>query len=69
MEPILVSVEEAATSLSVDQDTLWRQIRAGRVKTVRIGRRVLVPMGELQRIGMEGSGANRKIQKKATVLA
>jgi excisionase family DNA binding protein len=47
-------VPAAATYLSVSVRHLWRLIDAGRVRAIRIGRRVLVPDSEVRRVAAEG---------------
>ncbi|MFE5511599.1 helix-turn-helix domain-containing protein [Streptomyces sp. NPDC056529] len=39
----LHSVEDAAEVLSVGRTTAWQEIRLGRLRTVRSGRRRLIP--------------------------
>ncbi|MFF1557701.1 helix-turn-helix domain-containing protein [Streptomyces sp. NPDC058279] len=43
LERRLHRVEEAATLLGVKRSTVYEQIRMGRLRTVRVGRRRLVP--------------------------
>ncbi len=43
-------IVEAAQSLGCHADTLRRKANAGELKTIRVGRRVLIPASELQRI-------------------
>jgi excisionase family DNA binding protein len=43
-----VSVKEIETMAPVCQRTIYNAIRQGRLKSVRIGRRVLVPVQELE---------------------
>jgi excisionase family DNA binding protein len=47
--PIAVSAPEAARLIGVCPWTVRRQMRLGRLQTVRIGRRKLVPMADLER--------------------
>jgi excisionase family DNA binding protein len=58
----LVSLGRAAEELQVSRDTLRRLAARGELKTVRISRRVLVPMSEIARIVEGGIGkyAGRK---------
>lgn len=50
MEPIAVSVAEAAALLSLSQRSIRRYCAKGRIRTVRVGRRVLVPLESLHRL-------------------
>jgi excisionase family DNA binding protein len=49
-------IPDAAAYLSVSARHLWRLIDAGEVKAVRLGRRVLIPADELNRIATQGCG-------------
>ena len=51
---MLYSVTEAARMLSISPWTLRKNISVGRVRVVRLGRRVLLDEAELARIGREG---------------
>ena len=53
IEP-LQSIESAAKTLSLSPWTVRAYIRQGRIRPVRIGRRVLIEPGEIQRIVEEG---------------
>ena len=54
MKPLAVSVEEAALALGVSKHTLRKYIREGRVEAVHLGRRILVPVGVLEKLAREG---------------
>lgn len=47
--PILLSIEETMTALSLGRTTVWSLIKGGDLVAVKIGRRVLVPRDELER--------------------
>jgi excisionase family DNA binding protein len=47
MEPLAVDIREAARLLSLSARTIRRHIQSGRIKAVRVGRRVLVPIEAL----------------------
>lgn len=47
--PLLVSVREAARRLGAGRDTTYRLIHEGRLRTIRLNRRLLVPVVELER--------------------
>lgn len=50
IEQKLYSIPEAAKPLNVCDSTLWKLVRAGKVKTVRIGKRRFVTAPVLQSI-------------------
>ena len=52
----LVSVAEFAERAGVARDTAYRWCRADRIKTIRLGDRVMIPAGELRRILENGLG-------------
>jgi excisionase family DNA binding protein len=52
----LASVEEASRRLSVSTFTTRRLIRAKQLRAVRVGKRVLVPQSEIERVIVEGCG-------------
>jgi len=57
MEPTLVGIREAAAALGVSRDTVRRLIASSQLQSVRISRRVLVPISEIRRICHTASGA------------
>jgi excisionase family DNA binding protein len=52
--PLASGVADAARRLGLHPDTLRKHIAAGRIRSVRVGRRVLVPESELVRIVEDG---------------
>ncbi len=46
-EPLLVSVREAAARLGIGRDTAYRLVAEGRLRSLSLGRRRLVPVAEL----------------------
>ena len=56
METRLVTLGRAAEELQVSRDTLRRLAASGALKTVRISRRVMVPVAEISRIVDSGIG-------------
>lgn len=48
MEPIAVSVQRAAEMIDVSPFTIRKYVRLGKLRSVRVGRRVLVPVEALQ---------------------
>jgi len=53
MEP-LKSIEEAAETLALSPWTVRAYVRQGRIRPVRIGRRVLIELSEIRRVIEEG---------------
>jgi len=49
MNPLLLSVREAAHLLGIGRDSAYALIREGRLPALRIGRRILVPRAALER--------------------
>ena len=47
MEAKLVSVEEAARTLSIGRSLLFEMLSAGTIRSVKVGRRRLVPVSAL----------------------
>jgi excisionase family DNA binding protein len=52
----LTSVSETSERLAVSSFTLRRLIKAGQVRAVRVGKRVLIPGSEIERIIASGCG-------------
>lgn len=48
------SLREFAASLGISYDSAFRKAQSGQLKTVRFGRRVLVPAPEIERVLAEG---------------
>ncbi|WP_298454848.1 helix-turn-helix domain-containing protein [uncultured Cellulomonas sp.] len=42
--PVVYRVEEAAQALRVSRDTMYELIRSGRLRTIKVGSRRLVPV-------------------------
>lgn len=59
IEPDLLDQAEVAQRLNVSRTTIWRLIKRGDIRAVRIGSRTLIPRTELQRLIAEGSGTSR----------
>lgn len=49
MAPLLVSVEKAAEMLSISRKQVYREMASGKIKSVLIGKRRLIPTEELER--------------------
>jgi len=55
LKQLAVSIGEAAKMLSVSHFTVRRLIKAGKIHSVRLGARRLIPIAELERILKEGT--------------
>lgn len=49
-DKLAYGIQEAAEAMSVGKSTVWRWIHDGRVKTVKLGGRTLIPRVELERL-------------------
>lgn len=58
-KPALFSVEQAATELSVSPWSIRAWVRHGAIQTTRLGRRVLIPCAEIERIATDGLASIR----------
>jgi len=47
--PLLLSVREAARALGIGRDSCYALVRQGRLRSVSLGRRALIPRAELER--------------------
>jgi excisionase family DNA binding protein len=56
--PLAVTIAEAAQMTSLSQFTIRDQIKVGRLKATKIGRRVVIPVRELERFVSGGSGVD-----------
>ena len=56
IERAAVSVEAAAVLLSVSRSMAWRMVNSGELRSVRAGKRVLVPMSAIN--GFLGDGGD-----------
>ena len=52
---LLHSIDDTATRLGVSVSTVWRLIRSGQLRAVKIRGRTLVPESELQRLAQPPS--------------
>ena len=50
IQRMTVTVQEAATILGVGRNKAYEAARSGEIPTVRIGRRLLVPVAALERL-------------------
>lgn len=49
MPTLLISVRDAARELGIGRDTAYALVREGRLRSISVGRRILVPRAELER--------------------
>lgn len=49
MSKILYNIDEAVAATSIGRTTLYELIREGKIKIVKVGRRSLIHVDELQR--------------------
>lgn len=56
-DPLLLSVPEAARLLGIGTTLCWEMIHSGQLASVRLGRRVLIPRGVVERLA-EVNGGN-----------
>jgi excisionase family DNA binding protein len=57
-----VTVKEAATILGVGRNKAYEAARSGEIPTIRIGKRLLVPLTALERLLAVEVGANELAQ-------
>lgn len=50
VEKIAVSLAEAEKLVSISRFTLRRQIKSGTLKCARVGRRLVIPLSELEKL-------------------
>lgn len=66
MIALTVSFEEAEKATGVSRFTLRKFAKTGRLKVVRVGRRVVVPVSELERMFSPGAVSSLKSSAKAS---
>ena len=66
MEPLAVDVKEAGRLLGISHYTVRNYIRQGKINPVRFGRRVSIPMSEIERLSREGVPAHQETPSEAT---
>jgi excisionase family DNA binding protein len=54
-EPVAVPVRGFATRLGVSESHIWKLLRENQLAAIRIGRRTLVPLTELDRLLAQAS--------------
>ncbi len=58
MQKLAVRVREAASLIGLKEPTVRAYIRKGKIRAVKVGRAVLVPVSELERLVREGVPAH-----------
>ncbi len=56
-EPIVYSPDEARKLLKISRGLIYAAIHTGRIPSIRIGRRILIPRSGLERLLNEGANA------------
>ena len=49
-EPKTLTVEEAARQLGISRASAYEGVRTGQIPSVRIGKRILIPLAALERL-------------------
>jgi excisionase family DNA binding protein len=60
MQDKLTSVVETSQRLSISTFTTRRLVKAGQLRAVRVGKRVLIPESEIVRVIEEGCGKHTR---------
>ena len=66
-EPLTLSVEEAANALGIGRGSAYELIRTGQLRTVRVGRRVLIPKAAVREFLCLTPEENAPAQSQAKV--
>ena len=69
MNALSVDFETAEEMTGVSRFTLKKYVKTGRLKVVRVGRRVVVPISELERMFAPGAVSTLKKQESPTLGA
>ena len=56
-EPLVYSPNEARKLLKISRGLIYEAINTGRIPSIRIGRRILIPRSGLERLLNEGADA------------
>ncbi len=57
MKKTALSVRELSESLGVHRNTVYRAVQRGELRSVRIGKRLLIPTAEVERLAGKGDPA------------
>ena len=55
-EPLVVPPREAGRRIGIGRDAVYQAIREGRLKALSVGRRLYVPVAELERFVQREAG-------------
>lgn len=50
MEPLVLTVEQARKLLGLSRSLIYQAINSGQIPSIRIGRRILIPTAQLERL-------------------
>ena len=50
MKKLTVTIEEAATALGIGRNSAYAAARTGAIHTIKVGKRLLVPIASLQKM-------------------
>ena len=67
LKPLAVSIPEAARLLGLSPHTIRFYIRQSKISPVRFGRRVSIPMSEIERLAREGIPAHPATPSKEAI--
>jgi excisionase family DNA binding protein len=59
-ERLTLTIEETAELLGVGRSTCYDAARRGEIRTVRLGRRILVPRDALHQLLVNGAGSHER---------
>jgi len=51
---LALTVRDFCARIKISRSSFWKYTRAGKIRVIRIGSRVLVPADEAQRVAREG---------------
>jgi excisionase family DNA binding protein len=64
VERLAIGVGEAARALSVGKLNMYRMVRAGRVPSVRLGKRILIPVKALHEMLEQAGKPKEEVGRK-----
>ena len=63
-EKLVLSVPEAASRLGIGRNSAYEAVRRGEIPTIRIGKRILVPVSALDRL-LDGASEQSRAEEPA----